>query len=201
MGLLSTSLAQVDALSWGQLVAVAALGVAIGLAVWVAWAFNRLVRRHNLVREGWSGIDVQLKRRHDLVPNLVEAVKGYAGHEHEVLEEVVALRGKAEALQDRKALRESENQITSRLQRVFALAEDYPDLKADRNFRQLADQLVEIEDALQYARRYYNGATRDFNITVESFPSNLVARGFRFTLADYFEIAVATERSAPKVKL
>lgn len=174
------------------------------LLAWLVWSFNHLVRTRNLMREGWSGIDVQLKRRHNLVPNLVECVRGYGSHEKTVLEEVVRLRGQAERAEqgpDRRAAAHTENALTDQLKQLFALAEAYPDLKADRNYRQLMDQLSEIEDQLQYARRYYNGAVRDYNIRVESFPSNVVAKVFGFKQAEFFEIESATERQAPKVDL
>ncbi len=153
------------------------------------------------MREGWSGIDVQLKRRHNLIPNLVECVRGYSLHEKTVLEEVVRLRGQAESETDRRASAHTENALTDQLKQLFALAEAYPDLKADRNYRQLMDQLSQIEDQIQYARRYYNGAVRDYNIRVESFPSNIVARLFHFEQSPFFEIETATERQAPKVDL
>ena len=176
----------------------------IALVVWLIWSFNHLVRTRNLMREGWSGIDVQLKRRHNLVPNLVECVRGYSSHEKTVLEEVVRLRGQAEQAEqgpDRRAAAHTENALTDQLKQLFALAEAYPELKADRNYRQLMDQLTEIEDQIQYARRYYNGAVRDYNIRVESFPSNVVAKVFRFEQGEFFEIEIATERQAPKVEL
>jgi LemA protein len=183
------------------LVATVALILAGGLGVWVAAAFNRLVRGRNLVREGFSGIDVQLKRRQDLVPNLVETVRGYADFERTVLEEVTAARSRSEQAEDAGRMQNEENRLTDGLKRLFALAEAYPELRADRNFAQLQEQLTEIEDQIQYARRYYNGAVRDFNTRVEAFPSNLVARAFGFRLKPFFQIATATAREAPKVEV
>ena len=164
-------------------------------------AYNRLVRRHNLVKEGSSGIDVQLKRRHELVPNLIACVQGYASFERSVLEDVIRLRTAADTATTMAEINLEENRLTSGLKSLFALAEAYPDLKANANFAQLSGQLVEIEDALQYSRRYYNGAVRDLNIAVESFPSNLVANWFRFEPAEYFEVESIGERAVPRVSL
>jgi LemA protein len=179
----------------------ACLGLLAGVGLWAVLAYNGLVRRRVLVQEGWSGIDVQLKRRRNLVPSLVEAVKGYAQHEQRVLEHVAELRTAAEAPQDLRSAAHSENALTDQLKGLFALAEAYPDLKADRNFRQLMTQLADIEDQIQYSRRYYNGAVRDYNIRVQSFPSNLVAHRFHFDPAEFFQIETATDRAAPKVEM
>jgi LemA protein len=176
------------------------LGVIVLMALWAVAIFNKLVKNRNLVLEGWSGIDVQLKRRYDLIPNLVETVKGYAGHEKEVLAKVVELRnaaGKAQTAAEKAPL---ETALTGMLRQVFALAEAYPDLKANQNFLDLQEQLSEIEEQIQFARRYYNGTARDMNILVQSFPSNFIANSFSFKEADYFEIELATEREAPKVE-
>ncbi|UCF88059.1 MAG: LemA family protein [bacterium] len=175
------------------------LGIVILVALWAIAIFNRLVKNRNLVLEGWSGIDVQLKRRYDLIPNLVETVKGYAGHEKEVLAKVVELRNSAAKAQTAGEKAPIENMLTQTLRQLFALAEAYPDLKANQNFLDLQGQLSEIEEQIQFARRYYNGTARDMNILVQSFPSNVVARSFGFTEAEYFEIELATEREAPKV--
>ena len=179
----------------------AVLVVAVSTLGWIVLAFNRLVRRANLVREAWSGIDVQLKRRHDLVPNLVETVKGYASYENNLLEEVVRLRGQGGTVQASPELEERENSLTSRLRSVLVLAEAYPELRANRSYLELQEQLVEIEDHLQMARRYYNGTVRDYNIAVESFPSNLVARFFGYDLGAFFQVESATERQTPAVDL
>ncbi len=164
-------------------------------------AYNRLIRRANLVREGSSSIDVQLKRRHELVPNLVACVRGYADFEQEVLEGITRARSAADTASSMAEVASQENRLTGGLKSLFALAEAYPDLKANANFSQLSAQLVEIEDALQYARRYYNGAVRDLNIAVESFPSNLVASWFGFRAAEYFEVETLAERRTPQVSL
>jgi len=176
------------------------LGVIVLVGIWIIAIFNKLVKNRNLVLEGWSGIDVQLKRRYDLIPNLVETVKGYAGHEKEVLEKVVELRNSAAQAQTASEKAPLENMLTQTLRQLFALAEAYPDLKANQNFLDLQGQLAEIEEQIQFARRYYNGTARDMNILVQSFPSNLIARSFSFNEADYFEIELATERETPKVQ-
>ena len=149
--------------------------------------FNRLIRDKNLMREGWSGIDVQLKRRADLIPLLVDAVKGYSSHEKKLFEEVAASH--------------TQGQIVGGLKNLLGLAERYPDLKASQNFLKLQKDLVEIEDNLQYARRYYNGCARNYNVRVQSFPGLIVARLFGFQPVDFFEIEYATERQVPEVKV
>lgn len=176
------------------------LGIALLVALWAVAIYNRLVKSRNLVLEGWSGIDVQLKRRYDLIPNLVETVKGYAGHEKEVLEKVVELRNSAARAETAGEKAPIENMLTQTLRQLFALAEAYPDLKANQNFLDLQGKLSEIEEQIQLARRYYNGTARDMNILVQSFPSNIIARSFGFAEAEYFEIELATEREAPKVQ-
>jgi LemA protein len=163
------------------------------------WLFNRLVRSRNLVAEAWAGIDVQLQKRHELVPNLVKTVKGYAAHESSVFEEVASIRNAGQTNVGERARQETT--LSRSLGRLFALAEDYPDLKASEGFRQLHRSLVDIENDLQFARRYYNGAVRNNNILVESFPSNLIARLFGFRPAEFFEIELASQRSAPDVEL
>lgn len=171
-------------------------------ALWCVYAYNRLVKHANLAREAWSGIDVQLERRHDLVPNLVAVVEAYAKHEHEVLESVTRARRHALAEQEQAPeLQRRENRLTGSLRSLLALAENYPDLLANRSFADLHDQLVEIEDRIQMARRYFNGSVRDYNICVESFPSNLVARALGFAIREFFELASATDRRVPGVEL
>jgi LemA protein len=161
--------------------------------------YNRLVRSRNVVSEAWAGIDVQLQKRAELVPNLVQTVKGYALHESSVLEDVSRIRSGGDTSVNARG--EQETTISRSLGRLIALAEDYPDLKASEGFQQLHGSLVDIEDHLQYARRYYNGAARNNNNLVESFPSNLVANQFGFPLAEFFEIELAIQRSAPDVDL
>jgi LemA protein len=169
--------------------------------LWIVLTFNDFVRLGNRVNEAFSGVDVQLERRHDLVPNLVRVVRGYAKHEKETLEDVVEARqaaSAAEALPDRA---QREASLASSLGRLFALVERYPDLKADKNFRQLQSDLVEIEDALQYARRYYNGTVRDFNTRIQRIPANLLAGLAGRRAREFFELDDASERSAPRVVL
>jgi LemA protein len=170
-----------------------------GLLAWAVWAYNRLVRLRNQVKEAWAGIDVQLQRRYDLVPSLVATVRGYMQHESGVLERVSRLRGQPDMPVDQRA--GEETGLSRSIGRLFALAEDYPDLKASEGFQQLHASLVGIEEQLQYARRYYNGSVRDNNNAVEGFPSLLIARLFGFPLAGFFEIELASQRAAPVVGL
>lgn len=177
------------------------LVVIVALAGYVIVVYNALVRARQMVKEAWSGIDVQLKRRADLIPNLIETVKGYAGHERQTLEEVTQLRTRAQSLpsDDVAGRAQVEGMLTQALGRLFAVAEAYPDLKANQNFMQLQTSLETLESEIQMSRRYYNGAARDLNIRVESFPSNIVANSFGFTKADYFEIDDPADRVVPKV--
>jgi LemA protein len=175
-----------------------ALLLVLALVVaWGAWTFNRFVRLRNQVAEAWAGIDVQLQRRYDLVPNLLATVKGYMKHESGVLERVTRLRSQPDLDVEQRAGEESG--LSRSIGRLFALAEDYPDLKASEGFMQLHRSLVEIEEHLQFARRYYNGSVRDNNNLVEGFPSLLVARLFGFRAAQFFEIELASQRAAPAV--
>lgn len=170
------------------------------LAAWAIFVFNRLVRLRNQVRTAWADIDVQLLRRHDLVPQLVAAVQGYAGHERTLLEAVTALRAQAMALTSPAKLGEVESALEQLLGRLFVLQEAYPDLKASENFMQLQRDLVEVEEQLQYARRFYNGAVRDYNDAVQRVPDLVVARSFGFRDAEFFQTG-ADERAAVKVEL
>ncbi len=170
-----------------------------GLLLWAVSIYNRLVRNRNLVEEGWSGIETQLKRRSNLIPNLVEAVKGYMGQEKGVLEKVTEMRsrtGRAETPAERG---KAEGLLGQALANVFAVAEAYPDLKSNKNFLDLHRQLSDIEDEIQMARRYYNGTVRNLNILIESFPSNLVANIFGFLQAEFFEIENESDRAVPQV--
>jgi LemA protein len=179
-----------------------ALGVIVLIALYVIFIYNGLVRSRQMAEEAWSGIDVQLKRRADLIPNLIETVKGYAAHEKTTLEEVVELRNKAQAVPagDVAGRAQAEGLLGQALGRVMALAEAYPDLKANQNFSELQASLETMESEIQMARRYYNGAARDLNVKVESFPSNLVAGQFGFSKREYFEIANEADRTVPTVK-
>ncbi|OPZ35022.1 MAG: LemA family protein [Synergistetes bacterium ADurb.BinA166] len=173
-------------------------GIAAVVLLWGVAIYNGLIKRKNLKDEAWSGIDVQLKRRFDVVPNLVETVKGYAAHEKEVFTKVTEARaavGRAQSVAERA---ESENMLTGALRSLFAVAEGYPDLKANANFLQLQEQISVLENDIQMSRRYYNGAARDYNIAAATFPSVLVAKQFGFDKADYFE-ADEGERARPEV--
>jgi LemA protein len=175
------------------------LGVVVLLLLGAVVIYNRLVTNKNMVAEGWSGIDVQLKRRNDLIPNLIETVKGYMGHERGVLDEVTELRAKSLQAAGVGDKARAEGALGAALANLFAVAENYPDLKASQNFIELQKSLADIEDQIQLARRYYNGTARNFNILIQSFPSNLVANTFRFTPVEYFEIEAAAERAVPRV--
>jgi len=173
---------------------------AVVLLAWAVFAFNRLVRDRNRVKSGWSDVDVQLKRRHDLVPRLVEAVKGYAGYERATLTALTALRTEATREPGVARKGEIEGQLGEGVRRLVAVAESYPDLKANQQFAELARDLVQVEDNIQYARRYYNGAVRIFNTRVESFPDLLVAGALGFRQAEFFQ-AEDEARAAPRVEL
>jgi len=177
------------------------IAIIVAIALYAIVVFNRLVRLRQMANEAWSGIDVQLKRRSDLVPNLVEAVRGYATHERATLDEVAALRGAARGVPegDVAGRAKAENALSAGLGRLIALGEAYPDLKASGNFLDLQKQLSALEDDLQMARRYYNGAARNLNVEVQSFPSSIVAGLGGFAARDFFELADAGERNAPQV--
>ncbi len=180
------------------------IGLAIGVVVilYLVFVYNGLVKARQVAEEAWSGIDVQLKRRADLIPNLIETVKGYAAHEKSTLEDVIAMRNRAQAVPagDVEARAQAEGALSQALGKLFALAEAYPDLKANENFAELQRSLETIEGEIQMSRRYYNGAARDLNVKVESFPSNLIANAFRFVKAGYFEITNEADRAVPQVK-
>jgi LemA protein len=161
--------------------------------------YNRLVRSQQMTQEGLSGIDVQLKRRADLIPNLLETVKGYMGHERQVLEKVTDLRAKSLQAGSLAEKGQVEGMLTQALKSLFAVAENYPDLKASQNFMELQKSLADVEEQIQLSRRYYNGAARNLNILVASFPSNVVARMFGFTSVEYFELEEVADRAVPRV--
>ncbi len=164
------------------------LAIVVLVAMFAALIYNRLVRLRNKVEEAWAQIDVQLQRRHDLIPNLVNTVNGYAAHEKSTLEEVTAARTAAVAAQGAEAAGKSEEALTAALGRLFALAENYPDLKADQNFRQLQEELSDTEDKVAFARQYYNDNVREWNTRIASVPDNLVAGLMRAQKAEYFEL-------------
>ncbi len=175
-------------------------GVLLVVALWGVGVYNGLVRGKNLVAEAWSGIDVQLKRRHDLIPNLVETVKGYASHEKQIFEDVAKFRNAAIGAGNPRDAAVAEMGLSGALKNLFAVAEAYPDLKANTNFLQLQQELGNTENEIQSARRYYNGAAREMNVRVESFPSNIVAGMFHFAKAEYFEMENPAERAVQEVK-
>ncbi|MCZ6786212.1 MAG: LemA family protein [Planctomycetota bacterium] len=179
---------------WGGWVA------AIALLVWLVWLFNSCVRQRNKAREAFSGVDVQLKRRHDLVPNLVKTVGAYARHEKQTLEDAIRARGAASDASSLGDKERSENGLQGSLDRLVMLVERYPELKADKNFRRLHEDLVEVEDHLQYARRYYNGSVRDFNTRIEQVPANFLAPLFGFRALEFFNLEDRDERRAPPVQ-
>ena len=175
------------------------LGVIVLIGIYLMAAYNGLVRNKNLVAEGWSGIDVQLRRRADLIPNLIETVKGYAAHEDKLFHDIAELRAKSisgGSVAEQSAVGQAMSQALGKL---FAVAEAYPELKADANFRDLQDKLAGVEDEIQLSRRYYNGAVRNYNTMIESFPTNLIANNFKFEKSEFFEIGDAAAREVPKV--
>ncbi|WP_412051496.1 LemA family protein [Hoeflea sp. Naph1] len=177
------------------------LAVLAGIVLYGVSLYNTLVKNRQMAGEGWSGIDVQLKRRADLIPNLLEAVKGYMSHEKELLEEVTRLRsqavaGNAGSPEQRASI---EGALSGALGRLMAVAESYPDLKASENFREFQQALEETENEISMSRRYYNGAVRNLNVSVETFPSVLIANQFGFVKAEYFEIEEEADRAVPKV--
>jgi LemA protein len=175
------------------------LGIIAVLAIAIIAIYNGLVRLRIQCDNAWSDIDVQLKRRYDLIPNLVETVKGYAGHEKGTLEAVVNARNTAMTTQGPAAKAEAEGMLTAALRQVFALAEAYPQLRAVESFNQLQNTLNQLEDAVQNARRYYNAVVRDFNTKIAEFPSNLIAGMFNFKPREFFEVSTPAERDVPKV--
>jgi len=162
--------------------------------------FNRLVVLRNRAKEAWADIDVQLKRRYNLIPNLVNAVQGYAQHERGLFEKVTQARAQAMGAQNVKEKGQAENMLSDTLKSLFAVAENYPDLKASENFQKLQDELTDTEDKIQAARRFYNNNVKDLNIKIESFPSNIIAQMFNFKKMDLFELAEPEAREVPKVE-
>lgn len=175
------------------------LAVIAAVAFALVGIYNGLVRLRNMAEQAWSDVDVQLKRRYDLIPNLVETVKGYATHEKSTFESVVQARSRAMQATTPEAKAEAENFLQSTLKSLFALSEAYPDLKANQNFLELQAELARIEEQIQLARRYYNAVVRDLNTKIESVPSNIVANMFGFQKKEYFELDSEAERTAPRV--
>ena len=174
--------------------------VLIILIVWIIVIYNAFIKEKNLIKEAWSGIDVQLKRRYNLIPNLVETVKSYSAHEKNLFETISRLRSEAIKLNNIDEKAKTESELSGMLKNLLAVVEGYPDLKASQNFLELQKQLSEIEEQIQYARRYYNGTVRNYNIRVESIPSNIIASVFGFKQEHFFEINLATEKNIPEVK-
>lgn len=175
--------------------------ILVALVIATVVLYNRLIRARNRVRTAWSDIDVQLQRRHDLVPQLVKAVDQYAGYEKATLEAVSELRAQAIGLKDVAALGDVEERLAAGIGKLIALSENYPDLKASENFLELQEQLVETENYLQFARRYYNGSVRDYNTMIEVVPSNIVASLFAFKPAEFFQKASDDAANVPLVSL
>jgi LemA protein len=175
------------------------IALAVVLVLYGILTFNSLVRLRTRSEEGFSDIDVQLKRRHDLIPNLVETVKGYAAHERQTFENVTAARSRAVAAEGPEAQAQAENALTGALRQLFAVAEAYPELKASQNFIELQDELTDTEDKIQAARRFYNMTVRDLNIKVQSFPASVVARMGNFGQREFFEMEEPAERAVPSV--
>ena len=175
------------------------LSLIVIISLWLAFVYNKLIRLKNQVKEAWADIEVQLKRRHNLIPNLVETVKGYAWHEKEVLTKITEARSKAIRADSLEEKAKAENFLTQTLKSLFAIAENYPQLKASQNFLLLQKDLTDSEDKIQAARRFYNGNVRDYNITLEKFPNNLIVKLFSFKKYPFFETEEEA-REVPKVK-
>jgi len=176
------------------------IAIVVLIILWAIAVFNRFVRLRHRVNEAWSDIDVQLKRRHNLIPNLVETVKGYATHEREAFENVTEARARAINAKGTEQKGEAENALSNTLKTLFAVAENYPDLKANANFLELQRELSDTENKIQAARRFYNANVRDLNIKTEHFPSRIIAGIFKFKKREFFEVEEATEREVPKVE-
>lgn len=183
-----------------MVIAIIVLGIAVALLLlYGVVAFNALVRMRNECDQAFSNIDVQLKRRHDLIPNLVETVKGYAGHERQALENVTAARSRAVGASGPEAQAKAEGALGGALRQLFAVAENYPELKADRNFRELQSELTDTEDQIQSARQSYNASVREMNTMVASFPSRVIARLTKIGQRGFFELAEPAEAEVPQV--
>lgn len=168
-------------------------------ALWFVMMYNGLIKLKNRVDEAWSDIDVQLKRRHDLIPNLVNTVKGYATHEKELFEKITQARAQAIGAQNPADKEKAENMLSGTLKSLFAVAENYPDLKANQNFLELQRELTDTEDKIQASRRFYNGNVRDFNTKIETFPTNIFAGMLHFVKRDFFQVEEG-EKALPEVK-
>lgn len=176
------------------------IGVIVFIVLWLIFTYNGFIRLRNRMKEAWSDIDVQLKRRHDLIPNLIESVKGYMAHEREVLESVTKARTAIMNAKNQRDVQESENMLTGALKTLFAVSENYPDLKASANFVELQREIRDTEDKVMAARRFYNTNVMTLNTKVESFPANFIAKIFGFRQAELFEVLLEEEKEVPQVK-
>jgi LemA protein len=176
------------------------LGLIVLALIWTIAIFNNLIQLREHVKNGWSQIDVQLKRRHDLIPNLVETAKGYMSHEKDTLERVIKARQQAVNASSIKDKQAAENFLTGTLRSLFAVSENYPNLKADRHMMQLHEELTSTENKIAFARQYYNDEVNRFNATLQSFPDNVVANSFKFEKREFFEIEDAADKKTPEVK-
>ena len=176
------------------------IGIVVLLILFSIAMYNSLVGKRMRCQEAWSQIDVQLKRRYDLIPNLVETVKGYAAHEKETLERVIQARNAAISATGVKEQAQAENMLTGALRQIFALSESYPNLKANENFTKLQEELASTENRIAFSRQHYNDSTAVYNTTIQKFPSNVVANMFAFKPRDFFELEEPAEREAPKVQ-
>lgn len=176
------------------------LGVVIVIVLWAIFTYNGLITLRNRSKEAWADIDVQLKRRYNLIPNLVSTVKGYAAHERELFEKVTEARTRAMGATTMEERSENENMLSSTLKTLFAVAENYPQLRASENFLELQRELRDTEDKVQAARRFYNGNVRDLNIKIEVFPAKIIASVFSFKKMDLFELEETAARETPQVR-
>lgn len=176
------------------------LGLVVAGLIWAVMVYNTLVQLRENVKNGWSQIDVQLKRRHDLIPNLVETAKGYLKHENKTLEDVIRARQMAVDAKSLKDVQQAENFLTSTLRSLFAVSENYPDLKANAQMIKLHEEITSTENRIAFARQYYNDEANRLNVMVQSFPDNVVANAFHFEKAEFFQIEDPAEKKAPEVK-
>jgi LemA protein len=182
-----------------MMVLIALAAIAVVLLLWIVGAYNGLIRLRNQLENAWAQIDVQLKRRYDLIPNLVETVKGYAKHERETLQKVIQARNMAMAAKGVAERAEAENFLSGTLKSLFALSETYPDLKANQNFLRLQEELTSTENKIAFSRQFYNDSALGYNTRIELFPTNLLATMFNFGRREFFEVKEAGQREAPKV--
>src|SRR3989338_3550144 len=174
--------------------------IPIAVLLWFIMMYNGFVRMRNRVREAWADIDVQLKRRHDLIPNLISTVKGYAGHEREVLDRVTQARASVMSAQNRQDVEKGENMLSDALKSLFAVSENYPDLKASTNFLELQRELSDTENKIQAARRFYNSNVLEYNTSTQTVPSNMISGMFGFTKREFFDLEEEAAREPVKVK-